>query len=161
MFPGLQEADYRVGQIGTRTGLTARQLRDWERRGLVTTRRGSRKQRLYGEDDLARLVQAKLLRDAGLGLSDIKVVLKILHGTALGTDSEGVARSRGFLAGSARYSKWPSSCLRRSGFVLRTTPEGAHLPSDDGSSVAVAATRDARAHRAPDRALRPPDQVPR
>lgn len=71
---------YRLGEVCARTGLTPKQLRDWERHGLVGATRGPGNQRQYGEAELARLVRAKRMRDAGIGLVDIRSALAVLDG---------------------------------------------------------------------------------
>lgn len=76
---------YRLGEVCARTGLTPKQLRDWERHGLVGALRGPGNQREYGEADIARLLRAKRMRDAGIGLVDIRSALAILDG-APGSD---------------------------------------------------------------------------
>lgn len=86
----MQRPDYRIGQICERTGLSARQVRAWERRGVVATRRGTGNQRVFGEAELGRLIDAKRMRDAGLGLAEIKLALAITHGSALGAEVDGV-----------------------------------------------------------------------
>lgn len=82
--------EFKLGEVRERTGLTARQIRDWERHGLVAPRRGVGNQRVYGEDELARLKRAKRMRDAGLSLAQIKLGLAILEGSRLGADVEGL-----------------------------------------------------------------------
>jgi len=89
---------YRLGEVCARTGLTPKQLRDWERHGLVGATRGSGNQRQYGEADLGRLVRAKRMRDAGIGLVDIRAALVILDGGAGGDLTKATAQVRVVLA---------------------------------------------------------------
>ena len=63
----------RVGQLAKRTGLTVRTLHHWDEMGLVSPRRRSAAgYRLYGEDDVARLLQVMLLRRLGLSLAEVR-----------------------------------------------------------------------------------------
>jgi len=59
----------------TRTGLTTRALRIYERRGLITPPRTEHGWRRYGEHELTRLNSIALLKLAGLTLSQIHAVL--------------------------------------------------------------------------------------
>ena len=66
----------RVGQLAKRTGLTVRTLHHYDELGIVSPRRRSAAgYRLYGEDDLARLLQAVLLRRLGLPLREVRASL--------------------------------------------------------------------------------------
>lgn len=96
---------YRVGQVCERVGITPRQLREWERRGIVTAARGPGEQRTFSEADLATVANAKRMRDAGLSLAQVKLALAVVRGERLGVDVEGLeqvlailARIRGELA---------------------------------------------------------------
>jgi len=89
---------FRLGEICARTGLTPKQLRDWERHGLVGAMRGPGNQRQYGEAELARLLRAKRMRDAGIGLADIRSALGILDGSAGGDLTRATAQVRAVLA---------------------------------------------------------------
>ena len=52
----------RVGQLAKRTGLTVRTLHHYDELGIVSPRRRSAAgYRLYGEDDVARLLQVVLV----------------------------------------------------------------------------------------------------
>jgi len=89
---------FRLGEICARTGLTPKQLRDWERHGLVGAMRGPGNQRQYGEAELARLLRAKRMRDAGIGLVDIRAALVILDGGAGGDLTKAATQVRTVLA---------------------------------------------------------------
>ncbi|HET9765440.1 MAG TPA: MerR family transcriptional regulator [Thermoanaerobaculia bacterium] len=66
----------RVGQLAKRTGLTVRTLHHYDELGIVSPRRRSAAgYRLYGEDDVARLLQAVLLRRLGLSLGEVRAGL--------------------------------------------------------------------------------------
>ena len=62
----------RVGQLAKRTGLTVRTLHHYDELGIVSPlRRSGAGYRLYGEDDVARLLQVVLLRRLGLSLAEV------------------------------------------------------------------------------------------
>ena len=66
----------RVGQLAKRTGLTVRTLHHYDELGILSPRRRSAAgYRLYGEDDVARLLQAVLLRRLGLSLAEVRTSL--------------------------------------------------------------------------------------
>ena len=66
------EPRWRIGQVSTRTGLTARTLRYYEELGLLgPSERLVGGHRVYGHEDLQRLYRISLLRQLGLPLSDI------------------------------------------------------------------------------------------
>jgi len=66
----------RVGQLAKRTGLTVRTLHHYDELGIVAPRRRSAAgYRLYGEDDVARLLQVVLLRRLGLSLAEVRASL--------------------------------------------------------------------------------------
>jgi len=89
---------YRLGEVTTQTGLSAKQVRDWERHGLVRSTRGPGNQRIYELDDIKRLGRAKRMRDAALSLAEIKYALAILDGSAAGNETGAVAHVRTVLA---------------------------------------------------------------
>jgi len=66
----------RVGQLAKRTGLTVRALHHYDELGLVSPRRRSAGgYRLYGAEDVARLLQVMLLRRLGLSLAAVRASL--------------------------------------------------------------------------------------
>ncbi|HEV8240292.1 MAG TPA: MerR family transcriptional regulator [Thermoanaerobaculia bacterium] len=66
----------RVGQLAKRTGLTVRTLHHYDELGIVSPRRRSAAgYRLYGEEDVARLLQVVLLRRLGLSLAEVRASL--------------------------------------------------------------------------------------
>ena len=85
---------YRIGEVSAQTGLTPKQLRDWERRGVVRSNRGVVQQRLYDAAAIERLRHAKRMHDAGLSLADVKHALALLDGGALGLDDQALVRIR-------------------------------------------------------------------
>ena len=84
-------AVYKLGEVATQTGLSPKQLRQWELRGLVAPMHGPGGQRLYSDSDLERLRRAKTMRDSGMTLAEIKQLLWILSATSLGNEVEGLA----------------------------------------------------------------------
>lgn len=89
---------YRLGEVCAKTGLSAKQLRDWERRGLVHASRGLGNQRTYDEAQLRRLQHATRMRRAGFGLADIRSALAILDGSAAGGEARAIGQVRSVLA---------------------------------------------------------------
>ena len=85
-------AAYKLGEVATQTGLSPKQLRQWEQRGLVAPMHGPGGQRLYSDADLERLRRAKTMRNSGMSLTEIKQLLWILSATSLGNEVEGLAQ---------------------------------------------------------------------
>jgi DNA-binding transcriptional MerR regulator len=85
-------AGCRLGEVAAQTGLSAKQLRQWEQRGLVAPAHGPGGQRLYSDTDLERLCRAKTMRDGGMSLAEIKPLPWILSATSLGNEVDGLAR---------------------------------------------------------------------
>lgn len=88
---------FRVSAVAAQTGLSARQIREWERRGLVTPRRGTGNQRLYDAVDIAKFQRAAKMRAANLRLSEVKVALAVTSGTTGWNDAEGLRLLRSLL----------------------------------------------------------------
>src|SRR5579859_2933858 len=66
----------RIGRIAERTGMSAKALRLYEERGLLTpTSHSPAGYRLYGPDALQRLMQIALLKRAGFSLAEIGLLL--------------------------------------------------------------------------------------
>lgn len=66
--------------VSRRTGIPAATLRTWERRyGFVRPVRSARGYRLYGEEEILRILQVKYLREQGVRISD---AMAALAGTA-------------------------------------------------------------------------------
>jgi DNA-binding transcriptional MerR regulator len=89
---GAPAGGYRLGEVATQTGLSPKQLRQWEQRGLVAPVHGVGGQRLYSKTDLEQLRRAKTMRDSGMTLAEIKQLLWILSATSLGNEVEGLAQ---------------------------------------------------------------------
>lgn len=68
--------EMRVGELARRTGLTVRTLHHWDQVGLLRPgRRTPAGHRLYGPDDIQRLLRILSLRSLGLGLKEIGILL--------------------------------------------------------------------------------------
>ena len=66
----------RIGRIAERTGLSAKALRLYEKRGLLKpTSHSAAGYRLYGPDALERLMQIAVLKRAGFSLAEIGLLL--------------------------------------------------------------------------------------
>ena len=66
----------RIGRIAERTGMSAKALRLYEERGLLTpTTHSASGYRLYGPEALERLMQIALLKRAGFSLAEIGLLL--------------------------------------------------------------------------------------
>jgi len=85
---------FRLGQVLDQTGLTARQVREWERRKIISPGRGVGNQRVYDSGDVTILLQAKSLRGAGLGLEETRNALKLLNGKGSEVDGEALRQIR-------------------------------------------------------------------
>ncbi|MGP4109382.1 MerR family transcriptional regulator [Streptomyces sp. 4N509B] len=69
----------RIGELAARAGTTARALRYYEARGLITARRDGSGHRTYGEDDLRLLRQIRLLKDFGFELEETRPFVECLR----------------------------------------------------------------------------------
>jgi DNA-binding transcriptional MerR regulator len=77
------------------TGLTLDTLRYYEREGLIgPIERGAGGRRRYDEDDLAWIGIVTCLRDAGLGISDLRRFTDLLRGEDAGQDRVTFLRRR-------------------------------------------------------------------
>lgn len=59
-----------------RTGLTARQIRYYEGRGLITPERSAGGQRMYGAEDVERLLRIRDLTARGVPLAQVGALLR-------------------------------------------------------------------------------------
>ena len=69
----------RIGELAGRAGASARQVRFYEARGLITSTRGSNNYREYNETTLARVQQIRELLSAGLSTQLIRAILPCLE----------------------------------------------------------------------------------
>ncbi|MDI3534370.1 MAG: MerR family transcriptional regulator, glutamine synthetase repressor [Thermosediminibacterales bacterium] len=71
-------AVYSIGIVEERTGLTGRQIRYYEKMGLITPERTEGKQRRYSEKDINLLLKIKQLLSEGLDIKGVKEKLKAI-----------------------------------------------------------------------------------
>lgn len=64
----------KINEVEKRTGLSKKAIRLYESKGLIRVERIANGYRVYSEDDVERLNRIKLLRLAGVSLSDIRLV---------------------------------------------------------------------------------------
>lgn len=70
---------YPIGVVEQLTGLTARQIRYYEANGLVRPERTPGRQRLYSDDQVARLKEVKHLMARGMNLQSVRALLEKRH----------------------------------------------------------------------------------
>lgn len=69
--------NWKVGELAKQTGLTVRTLRFYDQIGLFSpSGKTDSGHRLYDESDLSRLQQIISLKELGLSLEDVKLILK-------------------------------------------------------------------------------------
>jgi len=73
---GANTPAYTIGVVADMTGLTARQIRYYEKADLLKPIRTKGNQRLYSQNDIERLVQIKKLLNKGLNAIGIKKILE-------------------------------------------------------------------------------------
>lgn len=74
-LPGKDVPVYPIGSVEKLTGLTARQIRYYELKGLVAPARTPGNQRLYTQRDVERLIKVRQLMAEGYGLRNIRQLL--------------------------------------------------------------------------------------
>ncbi|MFW6338427.1 MAG: MerR family transcriptional regulator [Alkalispirochaetaceae bacterium] len=80
----------KVSEAARLCGVTADQIRNWERNGLLTIPRDSRSgYRLFGSEDLERLLLTRLAVRSRFSLSAIRRVMRALDEALLGDASKG------------------------------------------------------------------------
>ncbi|PWI08565.1 MerR family transcriptional regulator [Streptomyces sp. NWU339] len=72
----------RIGELSSRTGVNAHQLRYYEAQGLLEAERGANGYRKYGESAVLRVKQIRHLLGAGLSSEDIAYLLPCAAGEA-------------------------------------------------------------------------------
>lgn len=75
---------YPMRVVCSMTGLTERQIRYWEKLGLVSPARTPGEQRLFSPADVQRLKHIKRLKESGLALRSIKARLSRFAGPLAG-----------------------------------------------------------------------------
>jgi DNA-binding transcriptional MerR regulator len=76
--------------LAARAGVSARQVRFYEAKGLITSTRESNNYRDYNETALGRVQQIRELLDAGLSIQTIRAVLPCLESPRAAIVFEGV-----------------------------------------------------------------------
>ncbi|SDN45249.1 transcriptional regulator, MerR family [Actinacidiphila guanduensis] len=69
----------RIGELAARAGASTRQVRFYEAKGLITSRRGANNYRDYSEATLGRVQQIRELLSAGLSTQVIAAILPCLE----------------------------------------------------------------------------------
>lgn len=69
----------RIGELAARVGVSTRQVRFYEAKGLITSSRGANNYRDYDETALGRVQQIRELLDAGLSTQMIRAILPCLE----------------------------------------------------------------------------------
>jgi DNA-binding transcriptional MerR regulator len=99
---GILRASFSTAQVARLTGLSPRQLDDWDRRGFlkpsIARARGYGSARRYSFEDLVRLRVAGRLRAAGFGLRRIRQCVETLE--RLDPSRPGIAGVRLLILGS-------------------------------------------------------------
>ena len=91
---------YHIGEVADRTGLSLRTLRHWEEMGLVTpTGRSDGGFRLYGEEDVQRVLLARALKPADFSLEELQEVLRLRDDLIGELEPDERARSEAALRG--------------------------------------------------------------
>ncbi|MCM0638906.1 MerR family transcriptional regulator [Cellulomonas wangsupingiae] len=86
---------YTPGEVAQRTGLSVDTLRYYEREGLVgPIARSTGGQRRYDDDDVAWIGLVTCLRDAGLGIAELRRFTELLRTEAGAADRVAFLRAR-------------------------------------------------------------------
>lgn len=76
-----------ISELAARTGVSARALRHYEDRNLLVAERDTNGYRIYAESDIPRVLQIKMMIDAGLATRTIRRYIDCAttgdHGTTL------------------------------------------------------------------------------
>ncbi len=122
---------YMIGVAAELCEVHPQTLRQYERLGLVTPARVGRKNRLYSEEDIARVRQIqRLTQDMGVNLAGVEIILRLLDDMDLLRDEyqsrmDGYVRDvESFLAEAFKNSQAPV----RSGGSIIPVPK-AEFPS--------------------------------
>ncbi|MBW4041476.1 MAG: MerR family transcriptional regulator [Acidobacteria bacterium] len=81
-------------EAAAQTGLSLDTLRYYEREGLVGPIRRTAGRRAYTEGDIAWIGLLSCLRDAGLGIADLRAFTALLHSVDPAVDRVGFLRAR-------------------------------------------------------------------
>jgi DNA-binding transcriptional MerR regulator len=88
------DASLSPGAVAARTGLSLDTLRYYEREQLIGPIRRASGRRQYSEDDVAWIGIVTCLRDAGLGIADLRRFTQLLRSEAGSTDRVAFLRRR-------------------------------------------------------------------
>lgn len=72
MTVSFEQSGLRIGELAERTGVSARSLRYYEQRGLLTSHRDHNGYRRYDETVVPLVANLRRLLDAGLSVADIQ-----------------------------------------------------------------------------------------
>jgi DNA-binding transcriptional MerR regulator len=119
----------RVGELARRTGLTVRTLHHYDELGILSPRgRSAAGYRLYGEEDVARLLHVLLLRRLGLSLPQVRASLDDPARSLPSALREQAERLREQIAHEQRLLVRLESLA--AGLEAETTPGGAGRQND-------------------------------
>ncbi len=92
-----EKETYSISRVCAITGVTPKQLRDWDSKGILVARRTgesvANNRKIYTEDDIARIQEILLLKDLGLSLAEIKQFPALSDKERHNVLSECIARS--------------------------------------------------------------------
>lgn len=76
--PAVEGEGMQIGELARLTGASRRSIRYYEQQGLLVSRRTGRGWRVYGEEDVHRVLNVRESIGAGLTVEDIRQVLPCL-----------------------------------------------------------------------------------
>jgi len=79
-----------IGELSTRTAVSARALRHYEKLGMLHSERGQNGYRNYGEESVEWVKSIQFLLSSGLSLATIAQVLPTLMGNKCALDDDSV-----------------------------------------------------------------------
>jgi MerR family transcriptional regulator, thiopeptide resistance regulator len=129
----------KIGDVVTRTGLTERAIRHYERLGLVKPDRSAAGQRLFGAEALQALASVRILKRAGFSLAEIETLLaaKVDAKTLVKAQIESVKAQASSLQSSLTLLTGIARELERGGgadvdVLCRLVEAGEHCEQDEG-----------------------------
>lgn len=82
----------RIGELASRTGVSVRSLRYYETQYLLASRRSPSGQRLYSEDDVARVAFIQRMYAAGLSSRTVSDLLPCVESPSMSNDQAAFRR---------------------------------------------------------------------
>jgi DNA-binding transcriptional MerR regulator len=79
-----------IGELATRTSVSTRALRHYEKLGMLQSRRGENGYRNYGEESVEWVKSIQFLLSSGLNLATIAQILPTLMGNKCALDDDSV-----------------------------------------------------------------------